>query len=350
MKPPATIMSIAQVTGLSRMTVSRALSNKGYCSVSSRKRVAVAAKKLNYQVNMPARQLSNNCAYQLGVIAPLQGLLGTFYFAQVLLGAQEALSGTDYHLALFDSQSEDFNEGRKCVNLCLQRRVDGLIVVAPFLNDRFPLTFANLKMPLVVVGSPIDHKTISYVNVDNAGAATAVVEHLVRLGHRKIGFLAGVRSVRDASERELAFRKTLAAHGLPVVEEWILSGEYEVRKAFRLALELLSRPDRPTAIFAASDPMALGVIDAARVLNLRVPEDVSVAGFDDTDGAAECIPPLTTAAQPMKQLGRVAAAYLLDRLNREDEYAILHQTLEAPLVIRDSTAPPGSKSLPHRAR
>jgi len=350
MKPPATIMNIARATGLSRMTVSRALSNKGYCSEHNRKRVGAAAKKLDYQVNMLARQLSSNRAYQLGVIAPIQGLLGTFYFGQILLGAHGALSGTDYHLSLFDSQSEHFNEGRKCINLCRQRRVDGLIVVAPFLNDRFPMTFANLDMPLVVVGSSIDHKTVSYVDVDNVGAATAIMEHLVQLGHKKIGFLAGVRVVRDASERELAFRKTLATHGLPVVEDWILPGDYEVRKAFHLALELLSRRDRPTAIFAASDPMAFGVIDAARVLNLRVPEDVSIAGFDDTAGSAECSPPLTTAAQPMKQLGLVAANHLLDRLNQGSAHTIIHQKLEAPLVIRESTAPPGLRPLQRRSR
>jgi DNA-binding LacI/PurR family transcriptional regulator len=342
-KPTATIEDIARKTGLSTMTVSRALSNKGYCSKRSRSLIFAAAKKLDYQVNMPARQLRSNRTYQLGVITPFQGLLGTFYFGQILLGAHQALSGTDYNLALFDSESEDFNQGNKCVNLCRQRRVDGLIVVAPVRNDRFPLTFANLNMPLVVVGSSLRQKSISCVDVDNFGAATAIMEHLVHLGHKKIGFLGGPPTVRDAVERERAFRKTLAKYHLPVVESWILPGDYEIRKSFHLSLELLSRPDRPTAIFAANDPMAFGVIDAARVLNLRVPEDLSVAGFDDVEGAAECVPSLTTAAQPMRQLGQVAASHLLARLNGKSPPTALHQKLSAPLVIRGSTAPCPSK-------
>jgi LacI family transcriptional regulator len=176
--------------------------------------------------------------------------------------------------------------------------------------------------------------------VDNFGAATSIMEHLVQLGHRKIGLLCGPPNLRDATERERAFRKTLAAHGLPIVKNWILQGNYEIRKAFHLALELLAHADRPTAIFAANDPMAFGVIDAARVLNLRVPEDLSVVGFDDVNGAAECVPSLTTAAQPMKQLGQAAATYLLDQLNGKTPPSPVHQKLAAPLVIRASTAPP----------
>jgi DNA-binding LacI/PurR family transcriptional regulator len=336
----ATMDDIAQETGLSKMTVSRALSNKGYVSERSRKLILAAAKKLDYQVNMLARQLSSNRTYLLGVITPFGGLLGTFYFGQVLRGVQQALSGTGYHAALFDSQSEDFNDGSKCANLCRQRRVDGLIVVAPVRNDRFPLTFANLEMPLVVVGSSFRQMSISYVDVDNFGAAAAMTEYLARLGHKKIGFLLGPPDLHDAAERELAFRKTLAAHHLPITEKWILQGDYETRKAFHLALELLSKENRPTAIFAANDLMAYGVLDAARMLKLSVPEDLSVAGFDDLDGSAESIPSLTTAAQPMEQLGRVAASYLLGRLNGYDAPSTLHQKLSAQLVIRGSTAPP----------
>jgi LacI family transcriptional regulator len=339
-KITATMDDIARETGLSKMTVSRALSNKGYVSERSRKLILAAAKKFDYQINMLARQLSSNRTYLLGVITPFRGLLGTFYFGQVLQGVQLALSGTGYHVALFDSQSEDFNNGTKCANLCRQRRVDGLIVVAPGLDDQFPLTFANLQMPMVVVGSSFRQKTINYVDVDNVGAASAVTEYLVRLGHKKIGFLRGPAELRNAAERELAFRKTLAAHGLTIVEKWILQGDYETRKAFHLALELLSKGNRPTAIFAANDLMAYGVLDAARMLKLNVPEDLSVAGFDDLEASAEWVPSLTTAAQPMKQLGQVAAGYLLDWLNRKDASPSLHQKLSAKLVIRASTAPP----------
>jgi LacI family transcriptional regulator len=335
-----TMDDIARETGLSRMTVSRAISNKGYVSERTRKLVHAVAKKLDYQVNMLARQLSSNRSHLLGVITPFNSLVGTSYFGQVMQGIQQVLSGTGYHVALFDSQSEDFNDGRKCANLCRQRRVDGLIVVAPLRNDRFPLTFANLKMPLMVVGSSLREETISCVDIDNFGAASTMTEHLVRLGHKKIGFLGGANDRRDAICREQAFRRTLKTYRLPINEKWIAQGDYESRKAFHIAVDLLSAEHRPTAIFAANDLMAYGVLDAARVLKLKVPKDLSVAGFDDLEGAAESVPPLTTMAQPMKQLGQVAAAYLLGRLNDEDVPSTIHQKLAARLVIRASTAPP----------
>jgi DNA-binding LacI/PurR family transcriptional regulator len=338
-----TMDDIARETGLSKMTVSRALSNRGYVSGRSRQLVFKAAKKLDYQINLLARQLSSNRTHLLGVITPFRGLLGTFYLGQILQGIQEALAQTEYHVALFDSESEDFNDGNKCANLCRQRRVDGLIVVAPVCNDQFPLTFANLKMPLVVVGSSFHQPSISYVDVDNFGASVALTEYLVKLGHRKIGFVRGPSDRRDAARREQAFRKTLVARHLPVMEKWVLQGDYQTRQAFHLALDLLSNGRRPTAIFAANDLMAYGVLDAARVLRLRVPEDLSVVGFDGLEGSAECVPSLTTATQPMKQLGQVAASYLMRRLDGRDQSLSLHQKLPVPLVVRGSTAPPAQE-------
>jgi LacI family transcriptional regulator len=340
----ATMEDIARETGLSTMTVSRALSNKGYVSEQSRKLILAAAKKFDYQVNMLARQLSSNRTHLLGIIVSFKGLLGTYYLGQVLQGMQQTLSGSEYHLALFDCDSEDFNDGAKCANLCRRRRVDGLVVVAPGRDNRYPQTFANLNMPLVVVGSLFRQRTINCVDVDNLGAASEVTEHLIHLGHTQIGFLRGPAHLGDASEREKGFRKALATHGVPLVEKWILQGDYETRKAFHVALELLSKEDRPTAIFAANDLMAYGVLDAARLLGLSVPEDLSVAGFDDLEGSAECVPSLTTAAQPMKRLGQVAAKHLLDLLyTKNTTPAVLHEKLPAIIVIRASTAPPSPK-------
>jgi LacI family transcriptional regulator len=216
--------------------------------------------------------------------------------------------------------------------------------VAPGRDDQFPLTFANLNMPLVVIGSLFRQRTINCVDVDNLGTASEVTEYLIHLGHTRIGFLRGPVQLRNASEREQGFRRALATHGIAAVEKWILQGDYETRKAFHVALELLSKEDRPTAIFAANDLMAYGVLDAARMLGLHVPEDLSVAGFDDLEGSAECVPSLTTAAQPMKRLGQVAAKHLLDILTIKDTApVVLHEKLSARMVIRASTAPPSPK-------
>jgi DNA-binding LacI/PurR family transcriptional regulator len=335
-----TMGDIARATGLSPMTVSRVLSNGGAVSEAKRKRVLAAAKRLNYHVDIIARQLRAQHTFQLGVVAPFKGLVGTYYFGQILQGIQQVLTGTDYHIALFDSLSEDFDEVSKCVSLCHGRRVGGLIVVAPELSARFPKTFASLKMPLIVVGSSPNQKAISYVDVDNYDGACEMTQHIIQLGHTRIGFIGGRSDLQDASQRELGFRDTLAKHQIPVVDEWIVQGEYETRKAFQLSMNLLAKSRRPTAIFAANDQMAYGVIDAARILGLRVPEDLSVGGFDDLDGSSEFLPALTTVAQPMMDLGRMAARYLLDVLNLAEPPGILHKQLPARLVARSSTAPP----------
>ena len=325
------------------MTVSRVLRDDQFGTEATRKRVLAAAKRLNYQMNFIARQLRANQVLQLGVITSFEGLLGQYYFGQILQGIQQVLTGTDYHVVLLDSQTEGFDDPQKCMNFCRERRVAGLVVVAPRLEERFPSNFIDLKMPLVVVGSSFQHHDISYVDVDNYGGACAMTEHLIRLGHQKIGFLKGRSDTYDASQRELGFRKTAARHNVPVVGKWVVQGDYELRKAFHISLELLAGNDRPTAIFAANDQMAYGVIDAAAILGLRVPEDLSVAGFDDIGGSAEFLPALTTIAQPMADLGRVTARYLLEVLSEANPPSILHQKLHTRLVIRSSTSAPNEQ-------
>jgi LacI family transcriptional regulator len=334
-----TMGDIARASGVSPMTVSRVLSNNPSVKEAHRKRVLAVAKRLNYHVDIIARQLRAQHTFQLGVVAPFRGLVGTYYFGQILQGIQQVLTGTDYHIALYDSLSEDFNDIPKCVNLCHERRVSGLIVVAPELSAKFPKTFASLKMPIIVVGSSMGRQAVSYVDVDNYGGACLMTEHLIELGHTRIGFVSGRADLRDASQRELGFRKTMEKHGMPVVAEWIIQGEYEARKAFQVSMNLLAKSDRPTAIFAANDQMAYGVIDAARILGLQVPEDLSVGGFDDIQSSAEFVPALTTVGQPMLDLGLVAARYILDVLSKTST-AILHRKLPAQLVTRSSTAMP----------
>jgi len=334
-----TMGDIARASGVSPMTVSRVLSNNPSVKEEHRKKVLAVAQRLNYHVDIIARQLRAKHTFQVGVVVPFRGLVGTYYFGQILQGIQQVLTSTDYHISLYDSLAEDFNDMAKCVNLCHERRVSGLIVVAPELSATFPKTFASLKMPIVVVGSSLARQPISYVDVDNYGGACAMTEHLIELGHTKIGFVCGRADLKDASQRELGFRETMQKHGLPVVAEWVVQGEYEARKAFQVTMNLLAKPERPTAIFAANDQMAYGVIDAARILGLQVPEDLSVSGFDDIQSSAEFVPALTTVGQPMLDLGLVAACYILDVLSKPNT-PVLHRKLPAQLVVRSSTGAP----------
>jgi DNA-binding LacI/PurR family transcriptional regulator len=337
---PATMGDIARVTRLSKMTVSRALSNSGYVSKSTRDKVMEAASRLHYEVNFIGRQLTQNRTGLLGVITSFEGFVGTYYFGRIIEGLQQGLCTTDYHLTLYDSSSEDFNDGQKCARLIHQRRVDGLAVIAPHTDDNFINTFLELKVPLIVIGGAPESGTISYVDIDNYGGAYSAAGHLIELGHRKIGFVAGPANLSDARHREQAFRKAMTDHRIPIQSRWIFEGNYQTRVAFEGALELLSKDDRPSAIFAANDMMALGVMDAARTLGLKIPGDLSVVGFDDMRGVDTMTPPLTTVRQPTYQLGKIAAQYLLDAITNTEPDDVLHEKLSAQLVVRSSTAAP----------
>lgn len=337
---PATMEDIARATRLSKMTVSRALSKSGYVSKKTRDKVLAAASRLNYEFNFIGRQLTQNRTGLMGVITSFEGFVGTYYFGRIIEGLQQGLSATDYHLTLYDSSSEDFNDGQKCARLIHQRRVDGLAVIAPHTDDAFIQTFCELKVPLIVIGGSPSSRNISYVDIDNFGGAYSATEHLIQLGHRKIGFVAGPANLSDARYREQAFRKAMADHRLSIQPRWILEGKYHTRTAFDGAMNLLCRNDRPSAIFAANDMMALGVMDAARALQIRIPNELSVVGFDDMRGVDTMTPPLSTVRQPTYQLGKVAAQYLLDAVTQPQSRGVLHEKLSAQLVVRSSTAAP----------
>ena len=338
-KPPSlpTMDDIASATRLSKMTVSRALTNSGYVSKEARDKVLEAASQLNYEFNFIGRQLTRNRTGLLGVITSFEGFAGTYYFGRIIEGLQQGLSNAEYHLTLYDSSSEDFNDGQKCARLCYQRRVDGLAVIAPHTDDDFIKTFFDLQVPVIVVGGAPNHETISYVDVDNFAGAYAATEHLIHLGHRKIGFIAGPPNLSDARQRQEAFLKAMADHGIPTNPRWTFEGMYQTRLAFHGCLDLLSGNDRPTAVFAANDLMALGVMDAARTLGLKIPEDLSLVGFDDIRGVDTAIPPLTTVRQPSYQLGKIAAQYLLEVIANPGS-RVTHRKLPAQLVVRSSTA------------
>jgi len=336
----ATMDDIARETRLSKMTVSRALTNSGYVSPAARQKIMQAASRLNYQINFMGRQLTRNRTGLLGVITSFEGFVGTYYFGRIIEGLQQGLSETDYHLTLYDSSSEDFNDGQKCARLCHQRRVDGLAVIAPHTGHHFIETFYELQVPMIVIGASPRHATISYVDTDNASGAYAATKHLIELGHRKIGFVAGPANVSDAQHRDAAFRKAMADHGIAVDPRWIFEANFITRPAYDGALKLLAGKDRPTAIFAANDMMAIGVMDAARALGLRIPDDLSLVGFDDLRGVDTTVPPLTTVRQPSYQLGKVAAQYLLEAIAGDGTVSFPHQKLPAELVVRSSTSAP----------
>ncbi|MBV9464397.1 MAG: LacI family DNA-binding transcriptional regulator [Verrucomicrobiae bacterium] len=340
-KSSVTMEDIARTTRLSKMTVSRALTGNGYVSDKTRQRVLAAASQLNYEFHALASHLSRNRTGLVAMVTSFEGLVGSHYFGRIVEGVQAAFNPFNYHMMLIDSRSENFDDGEKCARLYHQRRVDGLIVVAPDAGEKYVATFRDLSVPLIFIGHTPPNSDVSCVQVDNTGGIGKAVAHLIQLGHAQIAFLAGPSDVTDAAEREEGFRAAMKKANLPVLEEWILRGKFHTRTSFDVCVAALSKKRRPTALVCANDLMAFGAVDAARSLGLSVPGDLSIAGFDDV---REALPAsLTTVKQPIFQLGKAAGDFVLKEVYEPEHRRVVRERLATQLIVRGSTSAPAPK-------
>lgn len=349
-KPPAqaaTMAEIAALCGTTKMTVSRVFAGRPGVSEELRQKILHAGRSLNYEVNHQARNFSVKRAGFVGIATPFEGLLGSHYFRRVVEGLNAGLRASPHDLALFDMLSASFEDGAKLERLWRQRKVDGLVILAPHTTDHFMRPLTDSGVPLVVVGEhPNDESIPSVMGNDSMGIRMAV-DHLVVLGHRRIAFAGGPANLSSAIRRRQSFLDTMRSHGLAVPPEALGEGDYTMHSGRVAGRELLKGPVRPTAIVAANDHMAMGVIQSAQERGLRVPTDLSVTGFDDQPESVEYWPPLTTAQQPVFDIGTKAAQLLIARMKGEEASgaSIRPQImLDAALIVRESTArPPESK-------
>jgi DNA-binding LacI/PurR family transcriptional regulator len=337
-KKPATVWDVARRAQVSPGTVSRALSGSPRISEATRARVRDAAEALHYRPNIAARRLSTGRTLSIAVLVPFFTRPSV---SERLSGAVAVLSETPFDLVIHNvatphQRAEVF---RRFPN---RQQVDGVLVIslAPREDDLARIRRADV--PVVFIDA--DHESLTDLHrivIDDVGGGRAATEHLVGLGHTAIGFVGDVENnpfhFTASRDRHRGYREALAAAGLPVRREHYAQGEHGREEARRLALQILGRPGRPTAIVAASDTQAFGVLEAARTLELRVPEDLSVVGYDDVDMAA--VAGLTTVRQPLGESGRLGMALLL-RLVDQRESAPHRHLLPTELVVRRTTAPP----------
>lgn len=272
----------------------------------------------------------------IGLVLPFQeGMLGSHYFEQVVLGVTEKLRAGGAHLVLHDSD-EDL---RGSSSAGRPGGMAGWLALASSTPHDLVGRLTATGRPFVLIGMESDDPAVSFVGVNDAQGIGEAVEHLVELGHREIGFVQGPEGVADARRREAGFRAAMRRHHCVPREEWIVGGGFKTEEAFLAVRPILREVPRPSAIVAANDLMALGAIEAARYLGLRIPEDLSVVGFDDLPVAAQQLPPLTTVHQPMRQLGGIAGEYLLERLRHGPTFAPLRRVLDVELALGGTTAP-----------
>jgi LacI family transcriptional regulator len=335
-----TIRDIAGLAGVSIATVSRVLNDRPDVSDETRDAVMRVVREHGYSLNRSARSLSAGRTGLVGVTVPI---VHAAYFAFILSGAAEALYENDMRVVLCPTMHLHDREV-SLLDRLMHGMTDGALLVLPEETSEELGALVDLGYRFVVVDplEPLDER-IPSVGASHSSGANEATRHLLSLGHRRIGAIGGPSGWMATEERLKGYHAALTAAGVmrdPALE---LNSDFEIQGGYGAALGLLrSRPDPPTAIFAFNDNLAIGAMQAVRKLGLRVPEDVSIVGFDDSEEAAIVTPALTTVRQPLAEMGRMAVS-LLTRLLENQRLEALRVELATKLVVRDSTAPPPTR-------
>lgn len=336
-KKSITIKDVALTAGVSTATVSRALSNPGAVTESTRAAVLKAAEHTGYQMNQAARNLRTR---QTQVIVVLVPNLGNPFFSRILSGIEATASAAGMNVLIADT-SLPGGRAETVRRYLTTARADGMIVMDGSLPDALLEIHhpAQSKPPVVFACEWAPTDKLPSVRIDNCGGANMAIRHLIDLGHRKIGFITGPRDNVLTVEREAGMRETLADASLDIPEDWIFEGDFSIESGTYAAEEYLALNDRPTAIFSASDVMAMGFISNLHRKGIETPQDVSVVAFDDIDIAPHFIPALTTIRQPRELIGSNAATLLIDAIRGEAELSTRRPiVLPVELIVRDSSA------------
>jgi len=342
-KRHVTISDVARAAHVSVSTVSAALNRTDYVSTAMRSRIEAAVERLHYRPNDLARGLRLQRTHTIAVVVPD---LSNVFYTEMVQGIKDYASAANYTLLIGDSR-ELAAEESKYLDTFHRRRVDGVIRIPPIdargsdgaaALGHIPVVYADrfLRMRKTDAGC---------VGVNNAEAAFDATRYLLSLGHRRIAIVVGPQTVHTAAERLEGYRRALAGNHLPIDREMIRVSDNQMLGGHRAAIELLTRPDRPTAIFCTNNMMTLGALQAIQELKLRCPKDVSLLGFDDFYWATLLRPRITMVRQPAREIGMTAARVLIDYIDGRNAVKAEH-SLATTLVVRESCCPPPSHLAP----
>ncbi|MYL53851.1 substrate-binding domain-containing protein [Pontibacillus yanchengensis] len=330
----ATIKDVAKTANVSISTVSRVLNNSGYTSQETKDRVYQAVEKLKYQKNMVAAAMINKHTATLGLIIPD---IKNIFYGDLTRSVEDTAHKYGYNVILCNTDN-DLNKEREYVEFLIQKGVDGIIFSTPEVEDRNikELVKAKPELPVIVLGSEVSGVKVDEVLVNNFQGAYMATEHLIELGHENIGYISGQPQSYSTSERQQGYESALRDFGIEPKPHYVMKDEFKVESGYQQGKEMLAREDRPTAIFAGNDAIGVGVYQAARELELRIPEDVSVVGFDDSQYAEIVYPTLTTVRTPIVQMGD-KAVQLAVQLSEDERNFKETITFEPTLTERNST-------------
>lgn len=330
-----TIDDVALLAGVSIRTVSRVINNSPRVGKATRAKIKQIIEDLDYHPNTQARGLAARRSYLLGMIYDNPDAL---YINDVQRGVLSVCREFGYELVVHpcDMHSDTLTE--EAVRFASRSKLDGVIILPPVSeNNDLAGALANSHVNYVRLASIALDKAEHVVISNERSAAAEMAEHLIGLGHHRIGYIAGPKGMKSTRERLEGFCDALEKHGNKPCEELLARGAYTLESGMECARTLLAHPSPPTAIFASNDAMAVGAIIAARDMGLKVPDDLSVAGFDDSLLASTIIPTLTTIRRPVKEMSRLATSKLIASIDGRDEDANIGVMLVPSLIERNST-------------
>lgn len=331
-----TIKEIARKLNISKSTVSRALRDSPEISAQTKARVIELARELNYTPNPIALSLLKNRTYTIGIIVPD---IDNPFFSMAISGVDDVAYSRGYHVMIYQSH-ESYEREQIDVRHIADRRADGLIVsiASQSPNHAHFEALQERGIPLVFVDRSSDQVQTHKVLVDDYDGAFRGTEHLIEQGCRRIAHIAGPMNLSISRNRYHGYRDALLKHDLPLREEWVLSAEYSQSEGTERAYQLMALRERPDAIFAASDRIAIGVHWALRQLGYRMPDDVALLGFSDLGVSALLDPPLSSVAQPAFEMGRQATELLLELIENKNTPASYEtRVLKTTLMVRGSS-------------
>jgi len=333
------VKKVADVAGVSSATVSRALNRPEMVAETTRRKVVAAAESLGYAGNYLARNLRVQKTSNVIVIVPN---IANPFFSEVIRGIERVAQMSGYCVLLGDIQDSPKRE-HAYENLLATKRADGLITLSPTIPkiSGRSRSVDFLQQPIVNACECAEGTPMRTVQLDNVGAGRKATEYLISLGHRRIGFVTGPDASPLTKSRLAGYREAIEAAGLKYSERLIAHGDFSIQSGIVAAQQLLSLDRPPSAIFCSNDEMALGAMSTLKSRGKKIPDDLSVVGFDNIVYAQYFDPPLTTVAQPMQEIGRRAMTMLADILAGNPP-ATKDVILPYELVVRSSTAPPSA--------
>jgi LacI family transcriptional regulator len=341
-----TIRDVAERAKVSLKTVSRVINDEPSVQARTRAKVQQAIVELGYRPDPSARSLRSAQPYALGL---LYDNPNPYYVIAVQQGVLSVCRETGYGLQIHPCDASSPDLADEIIGLVRHARLAG-IVLAPPMSERHDLVdqlvAAGIRLVRIVSATADPKDGSACVYVDDRDAAYEITEHLIQLGHTRIGFLWGGKSHGSSWERYKGYEDALHDYGIPLDERLVVEGDYCFDDGFRGARRLLALPDRPTAVFGSNDEIAAGVLAAARSSGLNVPYDLSIAGFEDSPFSKQSWPALTTAKQATEEIAQHAARRLLQELRRHKDPAppMPNEGFSPQLVVRGSTAPPRPKA------